>query len=439
MKGFTRRRFLASAMAGTAAAALAGHATAQETLEGALKLSERSTPNKVSYWEMLGQRFVDEVAPGVNFTVEPSDTGANYDTRLLTGSISRTVGDLAWLVTTQNFSLFQSRGLVQPVDELIERDGFDMSAYIDRTLEAVSVDGRLYMIPTGFHGGPISLFYNKELFDEAGIEYPNPDWTLGDFESAAQELTRPDRDQFGVLLPLDNPEALVVLSRCWGGDVLFDAGTRSGLSDENTRAMFEWVSGLINEKQVMRHPAELPRLPNGNIDYNGFFGSGRVAMWQASPWHATPLRLALGDEFGAKYDMTLIPPGPAGRNGQLVVEGYPIFSTTRNLEAAWAFTKFMNTREQGIERIEHGFIAAPRVDALSDPDLIASDIYYARYNQALIDAPPASASVPANSKITEMYTMLRLSFDGIWSGQQSVVDALAAADENLTDLLSQDA
>ena len=439
----SRRRFLALSAAGATAAAAFGHSTSTlaasdpSTWTGTLKINERATPNKIAYWEQLGARFIDE-APNLQFVVESSDTGTNYDTKLLTGSISRTVGDLAWLVTTQNFNLFQSKGLVMPVDDFIAADGHDLTPYLQAALDAVTIDGKLYMIPTGFHGGPISMFYNKKLFDEAGVAYPTPDWGIAEFEAAATALTRPDNDQFGVLLPLDNPEALVVLARCFGGDVLKNEGRESALGDDGTRAAFEWVASLINDKKVMKRPAELPRLANGPKDYNGFFGSNKVAMWQASPWHANMLRTALGPEaFAETYDIALIPQGPAGRVGQLVVEGYPIFSTTRNPDAAWAFTKLATSREEGIARIAHGFVAAPRTDTINDTEMVANDPIYAYYNRAVMDNPPPPAAVPANNKITEMYAMMRLAFDGIWSGDQTATDALAAADRQLTDLLSQ--
>ncbi len=436
-----RRRFLALSAAGATAAGIGfgtgARASDPGAWSGTLKLNERATPNKIAYWEQLGARFTDN-APNLEFVVEPSDTGTNYDTKLLTGSISRTVGDLAWLVTTQNFNLFQSKGLVMPVDEFIARDGHDMSSYMRAALDAVTVDGKLYMIPTGFHGGPISMFYNKKMFDDAGLAHPSPDWTLAEFEEAAAALTNTENNQFGVLLPLDNPEALVVWSRSFGGDILKDGGTTSAVADDATRAAFEWMAGLINEKKVMKHPAELPRLASGSLDYNGFFGSNKVAMWQASPWHANMLRTALGPEaFSENYGISLIPRGPAGRNGQLVVEGYPIFSTTGNPDAAWAFTKLATSREEGVARIAHGFVAAPRADAINDEEMVANDPIYAYYNRAVLENPPAPASVPANNKITEMYAMLKLGFDGVWSGDQTAAEALAAVDAQLADLLSQ--
>ncbi len=437
----SRRRLLALSAAGATAAAFGGSAPAMAASDprswtGTLKLNERATPNKIAYWEQLGARFVEK-APNLKFVVEPSDTGTNYDTKLLTGSISRTVGDLAWLVTTQNFNLFRSKGLVMPVDAFVAADKHDLSPYLKAALDAVTVDGKLYMIPTGFHGGPISMFYNKKLFDAAGIAHPTPDWTIAEFEAAAKALTKPESGQFGAMLPLDNPEALVVLARCFGGDVLKDGGTRSALTDEGTVAAFEWIAGLINDKKVMKRPAELPRLANGAIDYNGFFGSGKVAMWQASPWHANMLRTALGPKaFAETYAIALIPKGPAGRNGQLVVEGYPIFSTTKNPDAAWAFTKLATSKEEGVARIAHGFVAAPRADAINDAEMVASDPIYAFYNRAVLANPPAPASVPANNKITEMYAMMKLAFDGVWSGNQTARDALAAADRQLADLLS---
>lgn len=443
MNILSRRRFLALSAASATAAAAFGHgspawaASDPSSWTGTLKINERATPNKIAYWEELGARFMAE-APNLKVVVESSDTGTNYDTKLLTGSISKTVGDLAWLVTTQNFNLFQSKGLVMPVNDFVAADGHDLTPYLQAALDAVTIDGKLYMIPTGFHGGPISMFYNKKLFDEAGIAYPTPDWGLAEFEAAATALTKPEIDQFGAVLPLDNPEALVVLARSFGGDVLKNNGTESALTDEGTRAAFEWIASLINDKKVMKQPSELPRLASGSVDYNGFFGSNKVAMWQASPWHANNLRTALGKEaFAETYDIALIPKGPAGRVGQLVVEGYPIFSTTKNPDAAWAFTKFATSKEEGIARIGHGFVAAPRTDTINDDEMVANDPIYAYYNRAVMENSPPPAAVPANNKITEMYAMMKLAFDGVWTGKQTAADALAAADQQLTDLLSQ--
>ena len=36
---------------------------------------------------------------------------------------------------------------------------------------------------------PVVLYYNKDIFDEMGVEYPNPDWTWDDFKAAAIALT----------------------------------------------------------------------------------------------------------------------------------------------------------------------------------------------------------------------------------------------------------
>jgi multiple sugar transport system substrate-binding protein len=435
-----RRRFMALSAMGLTGAALGlsmpANAASPENWSGTFKLNERSTPGKLKYWEQLGARFTAN-SPNLKFVVEPNDSGPNYDTKLLTGSISKTAGDIAWFATTQNFNLFQSKNLLQPLDDLIKADGYDLSPFMAKVLEAVTVEGRLYTLPVGFHGGPISMFYNKKLFDEAGIAYPTPDWSIADFETAAVALTRPDRDQFGAMLPLDNPEALVVLSRFWGGDIIKAGGTESALLDDPTREMFEWISRLVNDLKVMKRPADMPRLASGGIDYNGFFGSDKVAMWQGSPWHANLLRTALGpEEFAARYAMTLMPNGPAGRHGQLVADCYAILRNTPNLEAAWEFHKLTATREEGVSRIDYGFTASPRMDAAQDPGLMAKDPFYAIYNQALFDNPPQPASIPANYKITEMYAMLRLSFDAIWAGSQSVANTLQTADAALSALLS---
>jgi len=78
------------------------------------------------------------------------------------------------------------RRQIMPIDDLVERDGLDLSAY-GGVLDNIIVDGKLYGLP--YRSDFWILFYNKDMFDEAGIPYPTNDWTWNDFRETALKLT----------------------------------------------------------------------------------------------------------------------------------------------------------------------------------------------------------------------------------------------------------
>lgn len=68
--------------------------------------------------------------------------------QLLTAAASDTLPDVIWLGRFETAS-WASRGVLNPIDELVERDGYDTSMFYDWALEEASYDGQLYGIPGG--------------------------------------------------------------------------------------------------------------------------------------------------------------------------------------------------------------------------------------------------------------------------------------------------
>ena len=86
---------------------------------------------------------------------------------------------------------------VLQLDDLIDRDGIDTSVFDQQAWELVKVEGNVYGLPRSIHGAE-GYFYNKDLFDEAGIAYPEDDWTWSDAIAVAQQLTDKENNQYGM-------------------------------------------------------------------------------------------------------------------------------------------------------------------------------------------------------------------------------------------------
>ena len=96
---------------------------------------------------------------------------------------------------------YASKGALLTIDEFVERDGIDLSVYDPTILANYMIDGELHCLPIDH--AALVVYYNKEIFDAAGVDYPQDGWTWDDFLATAQALTLDTdgdgvTDQFGV-------------------------------------------------------------------------------------------------------------------------------------------------------------------------------------------------------------------------------------------------
>src|SRR5690242_3248973 len=103
----------------------------------------------------------------------------------------------------------------------------DLRQFVPESLESYTYNGHLYGIPRDI--APMGMYYNKDLFDAAGLPYPSDDWTREDYLRIAKQLTQPQLDQFGCQLRIWENELL---------PVLWQSGTRL-LDDSRTHPVVD--------------------------------------------------------------------------------------------------------------------------------------------------------------------------------------------------------
>ena len=122
--------------------------------------------------------------PDVN--VEVIDLGsADYQTALqiqLSGGGSEF--DVVAVKDIPGYNNLVKAGLLADLTPLAERDGIDTSLY-GGIVEQVTVDGKFYELP--FRSDFWVLFYNKDLFDAAGVPYPTNDMTFEEYDALARQ------------------------------------------------------------------------------------------------------------------------------------------------------------------------------------------------------------------------------------------------------------
>ena len=152
------------------------------------KTSDGKTAIRFATWDVADdvdaqQKLVDkfnEEHDDIEVTLEAY--GSDFDTKISAGMGS---GDTPDVMYMWNYPAYAD-GL-EPLDEYIDKEGDDYKNDFYSTLwNYNSLDGTTYGIPVGFTTH--ALFYNKDLFAQAGVEEPTDDWTWADLQAAAKTI-----------------------------------------------------------------------------------------------------------------------------------------------------------------------------------------------------------------------------------------------------------
>lgn len=125
------------------------------------------------------------IKPEVEVKTEYSGWDGYFD-KLTTQLAANTGPDVVQMSYT-NVAEYVARNQLLPLDEYVEQGILDVTNLNEATLDMYRIDGKLYAIPAGVSTS--LLFYNKDYFDMAGVEYPTEDWTWNEYMEAARKLT----------------------------------------------------------------------------------------------------------------------------------------------------------------------------------------------------------------------------------------------------------
>jgi multiple sugar transport system substrate-binding protein len=218
------------------------------------------------------QLFVEfeQANPGIK--ISPSLTPfADYWTKLQTALPTGTGPDI-FLLNHPNAVSYIPTGLVknlEPWAEDIHFENFDKNFCAPYTYQ-----GKRYAVP--FMWDTTILFYNKSLFDKAGLAYPNEEWTWKEFFDAARKLTIKNGNvttQYGVLLSPDPQQGVCNFIYENGGKIFSDDKSKLVINNPEAREAVQTMLDLIYKEGVAPTPQLL-----GETNGDTLFQSGNLAM-----------------------------------------------------------------------------------------------------------------------------------------------------------------
>lgn len=299
-------------------------------------------------WKEIASRF-ETANPGVRIVLQFTPT--EYGEKLQLQLISNSAADLI-LMDDETYPSYAARGYLEDLQPYIERDRdlLRIDDFLPTALKAFTYDfphepGRRIIGALPWDGMPVLMFFNKDLFDEAGEPHPSESWTWDDFRRIAIKLTR-DRngdgrlDQFGASLGFGWLDIEPIVWS-FGGRFLSEDNSRAAVKDTpHVLEAARFMQRLKFEDRCLAFFAE----QQGQTKEVQIL-TGRIGMMSAG-WFVAQ---ALGNiKADMRWGVCPMPHGPRGdRFTRVSYDGISInaASTPDRKELAWQFVRYLVSEE----------------------------------------------------------------------------------------------
>ncbi|WP_153464424.1 ABC transporter substrate-binding protein [Sediminibacillus terrae] len=242
----------------------------------------------------------------------------------------------------ENFVQYASKGTLADLSGFIEEDeNFDPSQLNQEAFEAYQYDGKQYGMVESFSN--VLTFYNKDLFDEAGVDYPTADWTWEDELAAAEKITNEENNVWGTYAPATMNEYFKIAAQN-GGELFNENGEPTVDTQENLEAM-NYMVDKVTESGVTPSPAEMSGQAPADLFMNGQLGIVHTGIWMFEAFK----------DASFEWDVAL-EAGNTQKAHHFFANGLAVSADTDKKEAAYKFARFMSASDQVAElRVENSW------------------------------------------------------------------------------------
>jgi multiple sugar transport system substrate-binding protein len=306
--------------------AIMGSVSAQDQVNLRMTVWDLAT---TPYWQAVVDAY-QEANP--NVTIELIDiASAEYQDVV---NVMLSGGDDVDIITVKDipgYSAMLTRGQIIPLNDYIEAADIDLSLY-SGAAEELTYEGALYALP--FRSDIWILYYNKAIFDAAGLPYPTNDMTWEEFDALARQLASGEGADRVYGAHFHTWRSTVQLPTVQDGENIVIAEDYSFMAPT-----YNMITSLQNDQIIM----DFGELRAGNIHYSGPFKNGQVAMLPMGSWFIGSLIAAenAGEfDFGwgvAKYPH---PEGVEAGTTAGTLTSLAINTVSENKDAAFDFIKF---------------------------------------------------------------------------------------------------
>lgn len=357
--------------------------------------------------------------PGITVDLQVNPW-TEYWTKLQVGAQGGTAPDAFWMLGDR-FQVYAANDQLLPLGDAIEDAGVDLGVYPEALVDLFTYDDELYGLPKDFD--TVGLWYNKTLFDAAGVAYPTDQWTWDDVSAAAAQLTDPAAGVYGIAAPLNRQEGFYNTVAQAGGHIIDDG--KSGYDDPKTQEGLRFWTDL-------QKAGVSPTLEQfADTEAVAQFENGSVAMYYGGSFYAQ--RFYENADLRAAVDVTVL---PQGAERATVINGIQNvgFAGTKHPEELKKFLLFLGGKEAAEIQAATGAV----IPAYEGTQQAWVDSMPEFNVQAFIDQVPDGVVYPVSADTAAWNALEDEYLPAAWNGTEPVEDVADRLATAMNDVLAKE-
>lgn len=356
-----------------------------------------------------------------NINVKLQYIAKDYDTKIQTMFSGGTAPDI--LEIAENVNAYSTRGQLA---DLTSSFPDAKTEFGEANVNAYSYDGKMYAAPD--RSAPGVVYYNKDIFDAAGVEYPSENWDWDTFLANTQKLVKKDGDKVTQWAYCEGDWWAWYMTWMYqnGGKLIDDNGKPTVNSEANVEAM-QFYQDLMYKYQVMPKPEQITDTGADPLFHQGKLAMEVTGFWNISALQDVDFNWGIAPMWHGKD--TAVP---------MFSNALAVSSQSKHKDDAIKIVQFLTSKEGQKPIAENALDVPANLEAAADKSFTEAkwnknglDLSVFSKSQSMTYAPPF---IPQWNQLTQAIS------DGMsqtWNGKQTVKEGLDKAQKTAETALGE--
>ncbi|HAT4912284.1 TPA: sugar ABC transporter substrate-binding protein [Serratia marcescens] len=294
--------------------------------------------NQLPAEQEIAKRF-EQANPDIKIEIELTPS-AQYFVKLDSAAAGGVAPDIFW-INMPYFVQYAKNGIMEPLAPYIKDSGLQLDDVVASSVKAYQYDGQQMAIPRDVDS--IAVWYNKKLFDQAGVSYPTSDWSWDDLKNKATALKSGLKGAaFSLVMDLsiDGQDSYMNLLFQNGNHIVPKDGQPTDIANDKSIWVYQQLQGMMKDG-LMPSAQQMSEVKTENI-----FQSNRAAMVYAGSWLAAPFanNPLINDHIGV-----VMMPKIERQSGVAHSLAFAMSAKSAHKQAAWKYIAFMSSEASQAE------------------------------------------------------------------------------------------
>lgn len=294
--------------------------------------------NQLPAEQEIAKRF-EQANPDIKIEIELTPS-AQYFVKLDSAAAGGVAPDIFW-INMPYFVQYAKNGIMEPLAPYIKDSGLQLDDVVASSVKAYQYDGQQMAIPRDVDS--IAVWYNKKLFDQAGVSYPTSDWSWDDLKNKATALKSGLKGAAFPLvmdLSIDGQDSYMNLLFQNGNHIVPKDGQPTDIANDKSIWVYQQLQGMMKDG-LMPSAQQMSEVKTENI-----FQSNRGAMVYAGSWLAAPFanNPLINDHIGV-----VMMPKIERQSGVAHSLAFAMSAKSAHKQAAWKYIAFMSSEASQAE------------------------------------------------------------------------------------------